>query len=533
MTLSAHSSPCPALLEPRISRDSWKAAERKGCLHTRRSQPSQRRDVRPLFLAPAHDGAAGSPRAHSGGHTGCHRRLCSADRAGQSGDAERARPRPGALTAGPARRAPVRGPRRCPEALAGPCGHDGHRHRAAVPALPPGGRSLPGLLPPCRSRRCPARWCEAPAHGRCRWDCQDQAEQFFRSGHTNNWAVLVCTSRFWFNYRHVANTLSVYRSVKRLGIPDSHIVLMLADDMACNPRNPKPATVFSHKNMELNVYGDDVEVDYRSYEVTVENFLRVLTGRIPPSTPRSKRLLSDDRSNILIYMTGHGGNGFLKFQDSEEITNVELADAFEQMWQKRRYNELLFIIDTCQGASMYERFYSPNIMALASSQVGEDSLSHQPDLEIGVHLMDRYTFYVLEFLEEIHPASQTNMNDLFQVCPKSLCVSTPGHRTDLFQRDPQNVLITDFFGSVRKVEITAGALALDRDVAALESKFPEEELATEPLKYAEQLPVAQIIHQKPKQKDWHPPGGFILGLWALIIMVFFKTYGIKHMKHVF
>lgn len=26
----------------------------------------------------------------------------------------------------------------------------------------------------------------------------------------------------------------------------------------------------------------------------------------------------------------------MKFQDSEEITNVELADAFEQMWQKRR-----------------------------------------------------------------------------------------------------------------------------------------------------------------------------------------------------
>lgn len=40
------------------------------------------------------------------------------------------------------------------------------------------------------------------------------------------------------------------------------------------------------------------------FQVTVENFLRVLTGRVPPSTPRSKRLLSDDRSNILIYMTG-------------------------------------------------------------------------------------------------------------------------------------------------------------------------------------------------------------------------------------
>lgn len=39
---------------------------------------------------------------------------------------------------------------------------------------------------------------------------------------------------------------------------------------------------------------------------------------------------------MLLPYLGHGGEGFLKFQDSEEITNVELADAFEQMWQKRR-----------------------------------------------------------------------------------------------------------------------------------------------------------------------------------------------------
>ena len=83
---------------------------------------------------------------------------------------------------------------------------------------------------------------------------------FFQSGHTNNWAVLVDTSRFWFNYRHVANVLSIYRSVKRLGIPDSQIILMVADDMACNPRNPHPATVYNNANQQINVYGDDVEV---------------------------------------------------------------------------------------------------------------------------------------------------------------------------------------------------------------------------------------------------------------------------------
>ena len=51
---------------------------------------------------------------------------------------------------------------------------------------------------------------------------------FSQDGHTNNWAVLIDTSRFWLNYRHIANTLSIYRTVKRLGIPDSNIILMLA-----------------------------------------------------------------------------------------------------------------------------------------------------------------------------------------------------------------------------------------------------------------------------------------------------------------
>lgn len=142
---------------------------------------------------------------------------------------------------------------------------------------------------------------------------------------------------FFVNQR-TWNMLLICRicSSQRLGIPDSQIILMVADDMACNPRNPRPATVFNNANQHIDVYGDDIEVDYRGYEVTVENFVRLLTGRTQAGTPRSKKLLTDAGSNVLIYLTGHGGDGFLKFQDSEEITNHELADAFEQMWQKQR-----------------------------------------------------------------------------------------------------------------------------------------------------------------------------------------------------
>lgn len=270
--------------------------------------------------------------------------------------------------------------------------------------------------------------------------------------------MLVDTSRFWFNYRHVANVLSIYRSVKRLGIPDSQIILMIAEDMACNPRNPRPATVFNNANQHINVYGNDVEVDYRGYEVTVENFVRLLTGRVHNGTARSKQLLTDPGSNVLIYLTGHGGEGFLKFQDSEEITNQELADAIEQMWQKQRYHELFFMIDTCQAASMYEKFYSPNILAVASSLVGEDSLSHHVDPAIGVYIIDRYTYYALEFLEQVEPNSKKTMGEFLKVCPKRVCISTVGIRRDLYPKDPNTVPITNFFGSVRPTEITSGVV---------------------------------------------------------------------------
>jgi hypothetical protein len=31
--------------------------------------------------------------------------------------------------------------------------------------------------------------------------------------------------------------------------------------------NPHPATVYNNANQQIDVYGDDVEVDYRGYEV--------------------------------------------------------------------------------------------------------------------------------------------------------------------------------------------------------------------------------------------------------------------------
>ncbi|KAG9313391.1 peptidase C13 family-domain-containing protein, partial [Chiua virens] len=298
------------------------------------------------------------------------------------------------------------------------------------------------------------------------------------SGHTNNWAVLVCASRYWFNYRHMANALGMYRTVKRLGIPDSNIILMLADDVACNSRNKFPGNVYAKAGRHLDLYGDNIEVDYRGYEVTVENFIRLLTGRVNPSVPRSKRLLTDDRSNIFVYMTGHGGNEFLKFQDNEEISAFDIADAFEQMWQKKRYNEIFFMIDTCQANTMYSQFYSPNILATGSSEIEENSYSHENDNDIGVSVIDSYTHFVLEFMEGINKTSQVSVQDLFSSYDPTLIRSHPGVRSDLFRRPLDKTRITDFFGGVAQAETFPPAQertqqrVLGDDIQPLETSQP-------------------------------------------------------------
>ncbi|KAA8570503.1 hypothetical protein EYC84_002772 [Monilinia fructicola] len=328
--------------------------------------------------------------------------------------------------------------------------------------------------------------------------------------HTSNWAVLVSTSRFWFNYRHLANVLSLYRTVKRLGIPDSQIILMLPDDMACNPRNAFPGTVYSNADRAVDLYGDNIEVDYRGYEVTVENFIRLLTDRVGEEMPRSKRLLTDDRSNILVYMTGHGGNEFLKFQDAEEISAFDLADAFEQMWEKKRYHELLFMIDTCQANTMYSKFYSPNIIATGSSEIDQSSYSHHADNDVGVAVIDRYTYYNLDFLETQvrEPGSKKTLGDLF----------------DSGEQGGRERLLMDFFGNVQNVEVDKIAndtewkedlLALGKKIAELrESTESAEKNSTSSATPLESPPTRKIRAAKVEEDNsWW--GKKAVGAWAL------------------
>lgn len=91
-------------------------------------------------------------------------------------------------------------------------------------------------------------------------------------------------------------------------------------------------------------------------------------------------------------------------------------------------------------------------------------------------MIDRYTYYNLEFLERnVDITSQHTMKDLFDSYDRRLLHSTPGVRTDLFRRRLDEVKITDFFGNVQSVEIGGQGEVIDEDLLG------QQKLITEPI----------------------------------------------------
>lgn len=169
----------------------------------------------------------------------------------------------------------------------------------------------------------------------------------------DTYAIILSASRYWFNYRHSSNALAIYHSARRLGIPDDRILLFLADDHGCSPRNVDVGAIYNEDGLrDLSVLPEDAEVDFSGYEVTPDSFLRAISGRPSVNTPTRRRISPGRSSNLLVYLTGHGGDGFLKFHDKEEMTYQDFASALADAHAKGRYGRALVIADTCQAATI-------------------------------------------------------------------------------------------------------------------------------------------------------------------------------------
>lgn len=306
--------------------------------------------------------------------------------------------------------------------------------------------------------------------------------------HSSNFAVLVSSSRYWFNYRHAINALSMYHLLKEQGgYSDDHIILMIADEFAVNPRNPFKNQMYSSSSfihpssLFSSLYNETVQIDYRGNDVSVQNLVHALTGRQPsvitqriPETLATTTLANaNHESHILVYWTGHGGDQFFKFQDAEEIMARDIARVFAQMHQQRKYKELLFVADTCQAFTLADAILAAstetaatakeellsNILVVTSSLKGESSYAHTSNAQLGLSVTEKYTHaFVTHVMNHLSNEAQFYQKSLQEIMVDpfgyDILQAHMGSSDAACQRKLKDIPFSDYFCDIQAIHPT-------------------------------------------------------------------------------
>ncbi|KHN76896.1 Legumain [Toxocara canis] len=183
------------------------------------------------------------------------------------------------------------------------------------------------------------------------------------------WALIAVGSNGWINYRHQAGACHAFHVLRDHGVADENIILMMYDDIANHKENPNPGKIFNRPGGP-NVY-DGVKIDYSGSDVTPENFLAVLQGDANSVKGGSGRVIESTSSDrIFIYYVDHGGTGLIEFPNAI-LTVKDLNDALRSMHEKRKYHQILFYMEACEGGSMFKNVLPINISVYAVTSANE------------------------------------------------------------------------------------------------------------------------------------------------------------------
>lgn len=222
----------------------------------------------------------------------------------------------------------------------------------------------------------------------------------------DRWAVVVCTSSGWFNYRHHADALSVYQLLRKHGYDDDHIILILDDDVAFDRRNPLQGEI--RNSMDGENLHTDLTIDYRLKELTPQDFQHILCGE---SDERLTHVLpSDSDDNVFVYWVGHGLQDVLVWgYDEKTVTADYMSKLQENMIVKGKYRKMMWLTESCFSGSVMQGIKGyDGCMAFCSASENEQSWGE--DNSIGTWMTNRFTRI---WRETISRNPNISYNDLY------------------------------------------------------------------------------------------------------------------------
>jgi phosphatidylinositol glycan class K len=182
-----------------------------------------------------------------------------------------------------------------------------------------------------------------------------------------------------------------------------------------------------------NITGDAVSI----------NSLRSLLSH-GPIADHTTSLTLPSHGRLLLYLSGHGGNGFLKFRNTEELRTKEFADMIAEAKRILGFTELIVVLDTCEAESLFQEVYTEGVTMIGSSLIGEKAQSTLFDVEYGVPLSDLFTLGMCEALEKIGKGA--SLLDLINLLRMKDLGSNVCIRQVKPARRPSEMILDDFFG---------------------------------------------------------------------------------------
>ena len=213
-----------------------------------------------------------------------------------------------------------------------------------------------------------------------------------------NKAVLICGSEGWYNYRHQADLLYVYNTLKANHFSDNEIILIMRDDIAFHPKNPYQGVIKVSPDGE-NLY-HDVVIDYRADTLSTKDIEDILLGN--KSERLSTVLESKETDNVLLYWTGHGTNkAFSWLETGDKFTDEQMGRTVRKMYEDKKYQSLLIFTEPCFSGSVVKAIEgTPLALGISAASESESSYAENFNNELGVWMCDRFTLNLMRIYEE-------------------------------------------------------------------------------------------------------------------------------------
>lgn len=265
---------------------------------------------------------------------------------------------------------------------------------------------------------------------------------------TGNQALLVATSCGWANYRHQADVLAMYRLLKRHGYGDDRIILIMADDIACNAANPEKGAVRVTPDGE-NLYRD-VSIDYKLSELGPQDFCNILSGKPTAATPTV--LAGGEGTNTFVFISGHGVPKSLCWADRPNgIAADDFAGALSALKSDVGYRKVGIFIEACYSGGIGEACEGlPGTIVMTAAGPDETSKADVFSPDLGIWMSNRFSSTMIESMEK---QSFMSLHELY----RRLFLNTVGSHVTVYNAENYGNLYHSFMDEF--INPTAGVPA--------------------------------------------------------------------------